>query len=187
MFIGVSNATWLTIAQILTQVRKFWHQTLRVTLTTVSNFITRKVLRLPRPSITERYTNILLVFTGSGLVHIEHGHIFGVYNPLGTMMFFQFQAVGIMIEDGVQELWRRYSGPSSDKSFPVWQRLVGLFWVMVVFAISSPWYLYQDALSHTENWWVIPYSFVDRFGAPTIGALIGVGTIMNWILFRPEI
>lgn len=100
----------------------------------MSNFIARDVLRLTRPSFTERYTNIFLVFLLSALLHTTIDSIQGI--PLeysSSIPFFLSMVLAIMVEDSVQALWKRLqstpepNGSSSgDKTPPFWKRAVGM-------------------------------------------------------------
>ena len=89
--------------------RKYWHQCLRWTFTSASTFLTRRVPSLPKPSLLERYTYILLVFTNSGLMHVVTCIASTEVSRLGRMIFFQSFAPLIMVEDAAQEIWRRWT------------------------------------------------------------------------------
>src|ERR1700760_1370713 len=128
--------------------RKFWHQSLRWPHTALSNLITRDMLHLPKSSLLERYSNNFLAFTFSGMLHvfIDIGNGKSEWSP--TMLYFQSFAFGIMIEDGVQALWRRFSGEKfaySDDDVPIWKKIVGFVWVFGFLSIVSPWYMYPSA------------------------------------------
>ena len=103
----------------------FWHQLLRHRLTTISDYATYSVLRLPRSSsssasgqlplkhsqpsfhrILTRYTHILFCFLVSGVYHQVIEVAQGLYwRESSATSFFVLMAVGIMIEDAVQWVW----------------------------------------------------------------------------------
>ncbi|KAJ6061859.1 uncharacterized protein N7446_005979 [Penicillium canescens] len=86
---------------------KFWHQLLRQPFTSLSNFIARDVLCLPRSSLVERYTNVFIVCFFSGLLHLLVD-ILGCVpaQGSGSMFFFLSFVLGFMIEDGVKAMWK---------------------------------------------------------------------------------
>jgi hypothetical protein len=61
----------------------------------------------------------------------------------GAIQFFCNQALGIMIEDGVQELYRRISGKSNDSvDTPLWAKIMGYLWVVAFLSWSTPIWVY---------------------------------------------
>jgi hypothetical protein len=164
---------------------------MRWPLTSISNFLTRDVLRLPRPSILERYTNIYFVFLGSGIFH--HVHATFIRPPTeesNSILFFSSFALGIMIEDGVQEAWRRLSGqPAKTKvsSPPLWQKIVGFIWVAAWLMITSPWYLYPDARLPVDSKWIVPISVVEKVGMNTAVAILAVGGLFSKFVLGGEL
>lgn len=162
----------------------FWHQHCRWFLTSVSNYICRDLLRLPRPSRLERYCNIALVFLGSGAVHVMLD-MFCWQPPLKapTMAFFGSFAVAIMIEDGVQALWRCVVGPEHPNSVPLWHKAVGYIWVSAWLTITSPWYLYHAVRQPPQVKWMVPFSFLNLFGPATANALLfGGGLVLKYLI-----
>ncbi|EWG55298.1 hypothetical protein FVEG_13320 [Fusarium verticillioides 7600] len=80
-----------------------WHQTWRCFLTDHADWVVYNLLHLPKDSPITRYAKNLVVFYLSGLIHLAPDLTIGM--PLkesSAIMFFTFQAVGIMIEDLVQ-------------------------------------------------------------------------------------
>jgi hypothetical protein len=169
--------------------RKFWHQMLRWPFQSTASFIARDVLGLPRPSLLERYTNILIVFTLSGFVHVCHD--FGLGKPsskyMGTMMFFQLFAVGIMIEDGVQELWCRVSGRKNDDEVPSWQKVVGFIWTAAFFIAVAPLYNYNQIRLPRNSNILFDFNLTDRFGLQPVIAAVVVGALISKTIFKGEI
>ncbi|RGP67088.1 trichothecene-4-o [Fusarium sporotrichioides] len=167
----------------------FWHSYCRWTLTTISSFICRDFLRLPRPSIVERYLNIAFVFLGSAVVHMAiDSFCWGppMKTKLPTLAFFGSLVVGIIIEDTIQALCRRITGEKrrdGDDGVPVWHKLVGYIWVSFWFMMTSPWYLYHNSRLPPDDTWLVPVSFVDTFGLDTATMLLfGSGVILKFAI-----
>ncbi|KAJ0331933.1 hypothetical protein COL922a_011708 [Colletotrichum nupharicola] len=153
-------------------------------LTSVSNYLCRDLLRLPRPSRLERYFNIALVFMGSGLVHVMLD-MFCWQPPLKapTLAFFGSFAMAIMIEDGVQEVWRRISGEEDSKIVPLWHKIVGYIWVSTWLTVTSPWYLYHAVRQPVQVKWLVPFSILNMMG-PVAGnvLLFGGGLVLKYTI-----
>ncbi|KAF9884564.1 hypothetical protein FE257_001449 [Aspergillus nanangensis] len=143
---------------------KWWHQQLRWPLTSYSNFITRRVLKLTRSPL-ERYLNNALVFAQSGIVHVYFNWIKGVQDgDVGCMAFYISFVAGYFLEDHVQGLWRKAFDRTSAQESSLWllERLVGALWVATFLTIVTPWWVYPFLrLSSSLK---MPYSFVDVFG-----------------------
>jgi hypothetical protein len=172
--------------------RKFWHQSLRWSFTSLSNFLTRDVLKLPRPSLLERYTNILLVFTMSGILHVFNDLSMGIsLADSGAMLFFQSFALGFMLEDAVQYIWGRFGAKfntvEENSKSPLWQRVVGFTWVMSWICATSPWYGYPSNRLPVESRWLVPYSIVDIVGMTTVLIAIGVGALLLKVVFKTSL
>ncbi|RHZ57400.1 acetyltransferase pyr8 [Aspergillus thermomutatus] len=164
---------------------KFWHQSFRWPLTSVSNYIARDVLRLPRPSLLERYTNIFFTFLTSGVLHLACDAILGVPpSASGAMKFFCSFPLAIMIEDGVQEVWRQATGQSQGGNrVPLWQRLVGFLWVGIWMCVTSPWYLYPAARQQPDKNWMVPVSVVEEIGLGAVQKILLVyGVFLYWAI-----
>ena len=160
----------------------------------MSSFITQRGLGLPKPSILERYTNILLVFTLSGILHALTDMGAGRSTYLGTMMFFQSFTLGIAIEDAVQELWRRFfettmptkaSGSGSETAG--WKKVAGAIWTMFFICMVAPWYGYPVVVTPLEERWILPYLLTEKLGAPVTGLAVGLGATILKVAFKPEI
>ncbi|EAL89236.1 Acetyltransferase pyr8 [Aspergillus fumigatus] len=162
---------------------KFWHQSFRWPLTSVGSFVARDVLRLPRPSLLERYTNIFFTFFTSAVLHLACDAILGIPpSGSGAMPFFCVVPLAIMFEDGVQEVWRRVTGPSQG-AVPFWQRLVGFLWVGSWMYATSPWYLYPAARQPPERTWMVPVSVVGEIGLRVAQKVLLVyGVVLYWAI-----
>jgi hypothetical protein len=92
---------------------------MRQPFSSLGNFITRDVLGLARSSILERYTNLFAVFLISSFYHVVVDLLQSVPPQYSwSLPFYMSFVVGIMLEDGVQELWGRlvaHDGASTSK------------------------------------------------------------------------
>ncbi|KAJ5355002.1 uncharacterized protein N7496_012214 [Penicillium cataractarum] len=173
---------------------KFWHQFLRGPLTGISNFVTRDVLHLPRPSILERYTNMFVVFLLSGIMHALTDRVQNIpFEYSGALIGFPITLLAIMFEDGVQELWKRFNpsttkkGSSDDDVPPLWQRAVGYVWTLTWLGVASTWYLYPIYELPGELTMLVPVSLTERVGMqPLAGIVLGAGLVVGY-LFKVEI
>lgn len=159
----------------------------------MSNLISRDILRLPRPSILERYTNISIVFFLSALMHVGTDWLQGVPPKYsGAITFFQLQALGIMLEDGVQALWNQLvsmqRGPSDkDMPTPLWHKFMGYIWIIAWFGITTTIWSNSKMALPREDFTLVPYSIAAKVG---INAVIGtalVGSAVAWFAFGIEI
>lgn len=170
--------------------RKFWHQTLRWPHTALSGFITRDLLHLPKPSLLERYSNVFLAFTLSGIFHVFMDIGNGKSELALTMLFFQSFTFGIMLEDGVQALWRRYSGEkfaSENGNEAVWKKIVGFVWVFSFFTLVAPWYIYPAARAPPESAFKLPLEVTKTIGEKAAGTtLVVLGSVLL-LVFKAEI
>jgi hypothetical protein len=147
------------------------------------------VLRLPKPSILERYTNVFFAFTLSGIYHVVYSRARGrIDHDVGTMLFFQAFPFVIMFEDGVQAIARQISGVTRETEVtPLWKKLVGYIWVTIILATLSPWMLFSTSrIAHHEQW-MLPYSIIDQVGIQLVGIMLAVGGLLNYFIFKPEI
>ncbi|KAI2707625.1 hypothetical protein CBS147332_6683 [Penicillium roqueforti] len=163
---------------------KFWHQFMRQPFTSISNFIARDVLHLTRSSMLERYTNIFIVFLISAMFHVMVDILQSVpMERSGSMPFYLSFVFGIMLEDGVQNIWKRVQAPEnwqevkqSSGIVPLWKRAVGMVWVMLWLGITSTWYFTPMIQSTNDDLRVIPFSVARYIGLqPLIGIVLGSG------------
>lgn len=176
------------LAAMLTSDSKFWHQMIRLPLTGVSNFISRDLLRLPKPSLIERYFNIFLVFFFSGLIHLLANPAQSIsLRQSGAMSFFLSFVVGYMIEDGVESLWKQIRGPLSTGSPSLWEKAVGYCWVFGWVGVSVTFYFGPQMGRPECTGILVPFSFLDLFGIPVVSALLVVGGIVLKLKFKVEI
>lgn len=151
----------------------------------------RDVLRLARPSLLERYLNIFLVFLGSGAVHAAL-EFYAIVPPslARAFTFFTSFALGIMIEDGAQELWRRLRGTPSNSASnhtPLWHKLIGFTWVAIWMMVVSPPYLYPVSRLPSAVRWQVPFSIAESTGMPLAQTVLVAGGLAVKFMLGGEI
>ncbi|OOG00685.1 hypothetical protein ASPCADRAFT_125695 [Aspergillus carbonarius ITEM 5010] len=171
---------------------KFWHQYLRWPYTSVSTAITCRILRLPKPSIIERYTNLTIVFALSATMHVVTNIVSGVEGGnTGTMLFFLSQAGAIAFEDTVQHCW---AALQQGKKFgaaetPLWQRCVGFMWLFCWLGATFPWWWYPIIRVLGAYDWSEMLDVVQRLGLTksNLSAMVVGGGVFLRITFGAEI
>ncbi|MCJ1464148.1 hypothetical protein MMC07_002761 [Pseudocyphellaria aurata] len=120
-----------------------WHQQLRKPLSAFSDVIVFKILRLRKGALVTRYLHLSLVFFFSGVLH-EVLHVAqAVPRPYGVELhFYMTQAVGIMLEDIVQAMYRSIRGIQRGTPPTPTTRLVGYIWLALFLSWSSPVWVY---------------------------------------------
>lgn len=152
--------------------RNFWHQQLRDALNDPATIIAHGILRLPATGIAQRYAKIVICFFISGVMHMFVDLANGLtYAESGAIRFFTTQALGIMIEDGVQDTWRRLfgDGKSADDNtgISMWKRVVGLIWLWAFMAWTVPSWMFAPILSRASG---------------EQGAIMGSLSLSRWVL-----
>ncbi|CAG8081039.1 unnamed protein product [Penicillium nalgiovense] len=172
---------------------KFWHQFMRQPFTSISSFIARDVLRLTRSSTLERYTNLSIVFLVSAIFHVIVDILQSIpMERSGSIPFYLAFIIGIMLEDGVQNLWKRLQTPESGQDeekrssdiVPLWKRAAGMLWVMLWLGVTSTWYFTPMIQSTNDDMQVIPFSVVKYIGlqsliAITVGSGVGIAVVFE--------
>ncbi|KAJ5087018.1 hypothetical protein NUU61_008325 [Penicillium alfredii] len=170
----------------------FWHQLLRQPLTSVSTFITRDLLGLPPRSLLERYMNVFIVFLLSGGLHVILDIVQGIpAQESGALLFFAMASLGLMIEDGIEALWRSIWKRKDEKKTdnqvpPLWQRALGLFWAMAWLGVTSTWYFYPQML-RPQNQVLVPFSLASQIGLSTLAGVVLVGGVVVALVFEVEV
>ncbi|KIM45592.1 hypothetical protein M413DRAFT_24764 [Hebeloma cylindrosporum] len=114
---------------------RVWHQALRKSLTSNSNFLA-SAFNLPRGTFAT-YFKLFTSFFISGLIHAAPDYIFHQNFSNGkAVQFFVLQAVVITFEDTVIAIASGL-GYKESKSF----KLIGLIWVFAWFTFCMPMYL----------------------------------------------
>ncbi|KAG6988572.1 hypothetical protein G7Y79_00071g097430 [Physcia stellaris] len=146
-----------------------WHQTIRGRLTSVADWVTYDLLELPRssgrkgeagkrwakaliPRLGSRYTHVMVCFLVSGVAHQFLDVAMGLrWGESGAVVFFVLMAVGIMAEDALQWAWydallslgdRENTPERFGERGSLWARIIGYFWVVFWFSVSTPWWAY---------------------------------------------
>ena len=74
------------------------------------------------------------------------------YAQTGAVRFFCTQAIGIMIEDGVQAFHRHFRGSKiSNAKVPLWHRIVGFIWLIVFLTWSTPAWMFPMTRNMTRE------------------------------------
>ena len=97
------------------------------------------MLCIPPGTIVARYSKILFTFAVSGALHVASD--FGGGVPLtesGALRFFCTQTIGIMLEDSVQEIYRRVFRKKENKL----AKAIGYIWVVAFLSWSTPVWVY---------------------------------------------
>ncbi|KAJ5727630.1 hypothetical protein N7493_005450 [Penicillium malachiteum] len=170
---------------------KFWHQLVRQPFGSVSTFITRDILGLK--STIEQYTSVLLVFFFSGGLHVVLDIVQEIPGEeSGAMLLFMTAGLGLMIEDGIKDLWRKISASRKagesrkDTPFPLWQKVVGFMWAMGWLGVTSTWYFYPQMV-RPENQNLVPFSLASQAGLPVVGAAVLIWGLLVALVFEVEI
>ncbi|KAJ6788703.1 hypothetical protein PWT90_02425 [Aphanocladium album] len=141
----------------------FWHQRLRKTLTAFSDFLSDRILFIPRGTTLSTYTRLFFVFALSGLLHHPIDLIQGLASSeAGSLAFFLLQPVGIVIEDAVQAATRGWP-------LPRWVRSVaGYVWVFAFLVCTTPRWMFATARLGTAPDmmpWPIAQPLMDMFAS----------------------
>ncbi|KAL8786725.1 MAG: hypothetical protein Q9195_008100 [Heterodermia aff. obscurata] len=127
---------------------KYWHQSNRYPFQGAGNYVCKDLLGLR--GRVQRYVNILGVFVLSGVFHVVTDRAEGIsFEESRAMRFFCAQAGGILVEDGVQEVWRRWQrsrrsgvGESDEVvvEVPIWAKAVGYVWTWTFLSVTAGWF-----------------------------------------------
>ncbi|KAL8707943.1 MAG: hypothetical protein Q9220_007086 [cf. Caloplaca sp. 1 TL-2023] len=155
-------------------VRQFWgvtwHQMLRKHFSAPASVVVHQVLGLRKGGLVARYTHLFLVFLISGLMHtwVEVGQGF-TWQESGQLHFFMTQVLGIVLEDGVQAIFRRWKGISRGKETSLGRRTAGYLWVMVFLWWSTPAWFYTRLRTSDggEKEKVLPFSLIGYLSTRT--------------------
>ena len=166
---------------------------MRRPFTSISSFVAQDILHLTRSSTLERYTNLSIVFLTSAIFHVIVDILQSIPTERsGSMPFYLAFILGIMLEDGVQHLWKRLqtsdngqdqAKQSSDMA-PLWKRIVGMVWVMVWLGVTSTWYFSPMIQSTNEDMRMIPFSVAKHIGfqpliSITVGSGVGIAVVFE--------
>jgi hypothetical protein len=106
---------------------------------------------MPKGSLIGRYTKIFFTFFQSGLLHAIIDYSGGMdLNDSGSLRFFCMQALGIMLEDVVQAVYRYVSGTKRGSKTPRWAKVAGYIWIVAFMLFwTTPSWFYPHALATT--------------------------------------
>jgi hypothetical protein len=107
-----------------------------------------------------------------------------------TMLFFQSFSFGIMIEDSLQAVWRKFTGEKFAKRqdyVPLWKKIIGFIWVSTFLVMVTPWDMYPAARAIQENSSMMPFAITKALGEQSVvTALLILGSILV-LVFNAEI
>ena len=114
-------------------------------------------------------------------------HCWGPPSKLPALAFFGSCVIGIIIEDSVQALWRKVTGPQKDGEVPTRHKLIGYVWTSFWFVMTAPWYLYHNTRLPPDDTWVVPVSVVDRIGEDKVKMVLLIGGVALRFTFGIEV
>ena len=163
-FYPVERSTKLSRMLITRFLRDFWHQFNRQKLSEPANFVTYRVLRLQKGTVSARYVRLFIAFWLSGLIHaltdVAEGY---TWQASGSLRYFCTQVLGIMFEDGVQSVYRSLRGldESPGRQPERWAKVAGYAWVVAFQIWSVPVWVYPALVRNKGEAkdWIIPISF----------------------------
>lgn len=140
----------------------------------MGKFVVCDVVGVSRDSGLGRYLVIVAVFAMSGLLHVLVDLTQAIpWEYSGAAAFFSSTALGVMVEEGVQAIWRKMGPRTSGQTAPaLWVRTLGLAWVVVWMGLTSTWYFTPIIQVPAETITLIPFSMVETVGfGPVVGAV----------------
>ncbi|MCJ1444542.1 MAG: hypothetical protein MMC23_005044 [Stictis urceolatum] len=140
----------------------FWHQNLRRNFGSPAHYFAYELIGLPKETWVARYLFIGATFTLSGVLHVFVDMLsFIPPAKSGAMVFFPLQAVGIMIEDGAQGLYKKVLGQPKGGAAKLFVRVVGYIWIISWMAYSTPVWVYPAMRTGGGRGRVLPFSLID--------------------------
>ncbi|MCJ1252095.1 hypothetical protein MMC30_009333 [Trapelia coarctata] len=144
----------------------FWHSGLRNALLGTADFCTYDILRLPRRTVWARYAKISLTFAISGIIHRLVDDTNGIPESENTVyILFLLQALGIMIEDGVELGYHKLQSKGQRRVKPRptsirgWQKVVGYIWVGAWLVWTTPSWSYANIRHDGDQ--LFPFSAIE--------------------------
>ncbi|KAH8691696.1 hypothetical protein GQ44DRAFT_780300 [Phaeosphaeriaceae sp. PMI808] len=129
--------------------------------------LAHEVLNLPRSSIPAGLITTFISFTLSAALHAAAGLLSGATGvEFGVFRFFWTQAFGIIIEEGLRTLLRRFRGGKKlGKETSLLLRGIGFVWVAAFLTWSGPTWLYPQASrpSRPGPTGFLPFSIIKVF------------------------
>lgn len=132
----------------------FWHQSLRNLLSKPAEWVVEDIFGLKaipaeqsRRRWLARYAKIVFSFALSGLLHALVDSAVGCDFWSGTMRFFIAQAIGILVEDHVQQWFAAMTALAGSSKPPWWSKMLGYMWVAAFQLWAQPGFVYGHALA----------------------------------------
>ena len=116
---------------------------------------------MSKGTVLARYPVLLVTFTISGILHHLGDVAIGVpWEEAGAARFFIMQAIGIMIEDTVQGIFRWLTGQKRTPAKPTgWKHALGLAWVLIWLTWTTPVWVYPVA-QRSKGQGILPFSLL---------------------------
>ena len=109
-------------------------------------------MQLPRQGILQRYTKIFFSFALSGIMHIFADAGGGLsMRQSGALQFFCMQALGIVIEDGAQHIYKQVTKRKTGDTLITCERIIGYTWVISFLIYTSPVWVFPATLQMREE------------------------------------
>jgi hypothetical protein len=107
--------------------------------------------------LLSRYTRLFVAFLISGLIHHASDLAMGIPRAeAGSLVFFLLQPLGIMIEDGVQQLTGSLPSSSLFGRVRV-RRILGYVWVMAFLVWTTPTWFYPQQRTGLNPEGLLPF------------------------------
>jgi hypothetical protein len=117
------------------------------------------ILRLRNGTLVSRYVKLMLAFAFSALLHHFASGI-AAWRESRAMSYFLLQGLGIMAEDGVQEVYQRCGGKPR-----WWSTTIGYIWTGVFQAFTtSRWIVLDAELTRPGVDNLVPFSVLTFLG-----------------------
>ncbi|KAL8771028.1 MAG: hypothetical protein Q9209_003447 [Squamulea sp. 1 TL-2023] len=141
--------------------RYFWHQGTRQKFVAPAYLLTFSALRIQHDTLLARYTVLVLTFVISGVFHQLADVAAGVPWWQGRAVpFFAMQAVGIVLEDAVQGIYRWVYGRKRTDARPTgWKLMFGSCWVLAWLFWTTPLWAYP-VMQRSSGEPIVPFSIV---------------------------
>lgn len=139
----------------------FWHQYTRQKFDGPATFITDTVLSLDSGTVVALHANLVLTFMINGLTHGIIELSAGIsWRNSGAFTFFCAQALGVILEDSMQAIYRHMCGTQRESGPPQrWIRMMGYVWVLTFVVWSTPAWFYQ-LLTREPKYKPLPFSLI---------------------------
>ncbi|KAK1541151.1 tat pathway signal sequence [Colletotrichum paranaense] len=136
----------------------FWHQSVRKRINSPANWIAKDVLRLPRGTLLARYAVVILTFTMSTFQHATGDIASGIpVSRTGSPWFFLVQALGFVLEDVFQYVWKQVAPASARDTW--YTKVFGYVWVFAWMFWCTPFYAYPvSANNRGDQDAILPFS-----------------------------